>query len=137
MFIFTNYIDNITKKYSTFEGRATRSEFWYFMLLHNIIYTMLFFIYVIIGFALYTREAMNLDLLYFLVSTFTLVWLITIIPGMALTCRRLHDTDKSGWLQLLILIPLIGPIVLIVFFASAGTEKENRFGPNPKPAPKL
>ena len=135
MFIFTNYIDNITKKYSTFEGRATRSEFWYYTLLSNIIYIALLFVSSI---ATLIQASLNIDFLSSLVSTFTLVWLIgTIIPGMALTCRRLHDTDKSGWLQLLILIPLIGPIVLIVFFASAGTEKENRFGPNPKPAPKL
>ena len=135
MFIFTNYIDSITKKYSTFEGRATRSEFWYYTLLSNIIYIALLFVSSI---ATLIQASLNIDFLSSLVSTFTLVWLIgTIIPGMALTCRRLHDTDKSGWLQLLILIPLIGPIVLIVFFASAGTEKENRFGPNPKPAPKL
>ena len=112
MFIFTNYIDNITKKYSTFEGRATRSEFWYYTLLSNIIYIALLFVSSI---ATLIHASLNIDFLSSLVSTFTLVWLIgTIIPGMALTCRRLHDTDKSGWLQLLILIPLIGPFALIL-----------------------
>ena len=54
-----------------------------------------------------------------------------LIPGLAVGARRLHDTDRSGWWQLLVLIPLIGAIVLIVWWATEGDERPNRYGVNP------
>jgi uncharacterized membrane protein YhaH (DUF805 family) len=58
--------------------------------------------------------------------------LAVLIPSIAVGVRRLHDTDRSGWWLLISLIPLIGGIVLLVFFVLDGTPGENRFGPNPK-----
>lgn len=61
------------------------------------------------------------------------VWnLFVFIPNLAVTVRRLHDTDRSGWTILLALIPLIGPLILLVFFFIEGTRGPNRFGPDPK-----
>ena len=55
-----------------------------------------------------------------------------LIPGIAVGIRRLHDTDKSGWWLLIGLIPLVGAIVLIVFFATEGTRQSNQWGASPK-----
>src|SRR5207237_7646976 len=61
--------------------------------------------------------------------------LVVLIPGIAVSVRRLHDTDRSGWWLLIVFIPIIGPIVLIVFMCIDGTPGANRFGPSPKEAP--
>jgi uncharacterized membrane protein YhaH (DUF805 family) len=58
--------------------------------------------------------------------------LVVIIPSLAVTVRRLHDIDRSGWWIFINLIPLIGAIVLLVFAVSEGTPGNNRYGPNPK-----
>ncbi len=60
--------------------------------------------------------------------------LAVIIPTLALSVRRLHDTDRSGWWILIGLVPLIGSIVLLVFYVMDSTPGQNRFGPNPKGA---
>jgi uncharacterized membrane protein YhaH (DUF805 family) len=60
--------------------------------------------------------------------------LAVLIPSLAVSVRRLHDTDRSGWWLLISLIPIIGAIVLIVFAAQEGTSGENRFGSDPKGA---
>jgi uncharacterized membrane protein YhaH (DUF805 family) len=60
--------------------------------------------------------------------------LATLLPNIAVVVRRLHDTDRSGWWYLLILIPLVGIIILIVWCIQRGTPGDNRFGP-PQPAP--
>jgi uncharacterized membrane protein YhaH (DUF805 family) len=64
------------------------------------------------------------------------IWgLVTFLPSLAMGVRRLHDTDRSGWWWLLVLIPVIGLIVLIVFWCFEGTRGPNRFGPDPLGAP--
>lgn len=60
--------------------------------------------------------------------------LAVLIPSLAVTVRRLHDTDRSGWWILIVLVPLIGTIVLLVFALLEGTPGSNRYGPNPKEA---
>ena len=59
-------------------------------------------------------------------------WLFVLIPNLAVTVRRLHDQDKSGWMFLLIFIPFVGPLILLVFMFLDGTRGPNRFGPDPK-----
>ncbi len=83
-------------KYSDFKGCAGRPEFWWFML------------FLLVGTTALGVVNDNL------VLAFTIA---TMLPSAAVTTRRLHDTDRSGWLQALFLIPLIGWIVLIVWFA--------------------
>jgi uncharacterized membrane protein YhaH (DUF805 family) len=58
--------------------------------------------------------------------------LAVLIPGIAVTFRRLHDTDRSGWWWLIVFIPLLGVIVLLVFMVIDGTSGQNQFGPDPK-----
>jgi len=95
------------KKYATFSGRATRSEFWYFQLVSFIISLLLSVI-----------SAGILGLLY----SFAVL-----VPSLAIGTRRLHDTGKSGWWQLLMIIPLIGIIVMIIFWAQDTKSEKNQF----------
>lgn len=92
---WNNYV-GVLKKYSMFEGRAGLGEFWKFVLVN-----------IIVG-ILISMVSSGLSTLYSLVL---------IIPSLAVGTRRLHDTGRSGWWQLIALVPLIGIIVLIVFFA--------------------
>ena len=108
---------SVLKKYAEFNGRARRSEFWYFALMNFLIVIALNIIEMIIG----TYGAIS-----------GLYSLAILIPSLAVGARRLHDTNKSGWLLLISLIPLIGAIILIIFFAQEGDSGENQYGANPK-----
>jgi uncharacterized membrane protein YhaH (DUF805 family) len=107
------------ENYAVFSGRARRSEFWYFGLFNMLIQLGLGFF----------DHFLRLPLLEGLYA------LAILIPSIAVTTRRLHDTDRSGWWQLLLLIPLIGLIVLIVFEFQDSQPGPNRYGANPKLAP--
>ena len=110
------------KKYADFTGRARRKEYWMFTLFYIIAVIVLSIIDVVIG--TFSVESGN----GLLSSIFILG---SLVPGIALTARRLHDINKSGWWQLLVIIPLIGAIVLLVFYVQKGTYGENRFGEDP------
>ena len=105
------------KKYAEFSGRARRKEFWMFVLFNFLATFVAGFLDGLLG----TGGA-----LYGLYS------LAVLIPSLAVAARRLHDTDRSGWWQLIALIPLIGAIILLVFFCLDSKPGENRFGANPK-----
>ncbi|MEX6508826.1 DUF805 domain-containing protein [Jiella sp. M17.18] len=103
------------KKYADFRGRASRSEFWYAEL--GIV--LLAFA---IGFAeqlLAPRTGLFVGDLYSLAA---------LIPSLSIAVRRLHDTGRSGWYYLLVFIPLVGALVLLVFFCQRSDERPNRFG---------
>ena len=113
------------KKYAVFSGRARRSEYWYFVL---------FYILIFVGLAIVDWMTGSFDAgssIGLLTGIFTLAMLI---PSISVGVRRLHDTDRSGWWLLILLVPLIGTIVLIVFCAQDSQASGNRFGPNPKAA---
>jgi uncharacterized membrane protein YhaH (DUF805 family) len=118
------YLEAI-RKYAVFTGRSRRSEYWYFVLFNALIIIALTVVDVAMG--LYSIKG-DVGLLSGIYS------LAIFIPSFAVTVRRLHDTDRSGWWVLLALIPIVGVIVLIVFFATDGTPGSNRFGENPKQA---
>ncbi len=110
---FVDAIRTVLQNYANFRGRAARPEFWWWMLLALIVNTTL-------------SEA---D------STLAGVLSLAIaIPTIAVGVRRLHDTDRSGWLYVLIVIPFVN-FLLIYFFIQAGTPGSNRFGPPPPSAP--
>jgi uncharacterized membrane protein YhaH (DUF805 family) len=118
------YVD-VIKKYAVFEGRARRTEYWMFFLVNVVIAIVLAIIDTAVG----LRSGMGVGLLG------TLYSLAVLLPGLAVGVRRLHDTARSGWWLLLALIPLVGPIVLLVFMATDGTPGANSYGPNPKEVP--
>jgi uncharacterized membrane protein YhaH (DUF805 family) len=117
------FMEVLTKKYATFAGRARRSEYWYFMLFYFLAVVLLTVIDVFTG--MYNEEA-GIGLLS------ALFMIATILPSLAVTVRRLHDTDRSGWWVLLNLIPVIGVLVVLVFTVLDSQPGANRFGPNPK-----
>lgn len=126
---FTAAVIACFSKYATFAGRARRAEFWWFALFN--LGVMLILSVIAMG-SLRLRGWM-MDGAPNPVGT--LYWLAVFLPSLAVAVRRLHDTDRSGWWVLLQFIPVIGPLVLIWFFATAGTAGPNRFGPDPLSVP--
>jgi uncharacterized membrane protein YhaH (DUF805 family) len=106
------------KKYAVFEGRATRSEYWYFALFSIITSVILS---IVVG-MIFGSESMAYSIVTGLYTLFLF------LPSLGLAVRRLHDTDRSGWMVLLSLIPIIGTIWLLVLFVTRGTAGDNRFG---------
>ena len=112
-----NWYIEVLKKYATFSGRASRSEYWMFVLFNMIfaIVTM-----VLDGVA----GTMGIIYLVYIVATF--------LPALGVGVRRLHDTNRSGWMILISLIPLIGIILLIVWVCQDSDVGDNQYGANPK-----
>ena len=113
----------VLKKYAVFSGRARRAEYWYFVLFNIIVAIVLSLIDTLLGTFNFMQGVGLLSGLYSLA---------VLIPTLAVTVRRLHDVDRSGWWIFINLIPLIGFIVLLVFAVTDGTPGSNRYGPNPK-----
>jgi uncharacterized membrane protein YhaH (DUF805 family) len=114
---FGQAIKTCLNKYATFSGRATRSEYWYFFL---------FLVIVNIVASVLDSTIFGAMPVLYLIATLALL-----VPSIAAGVRRLHDTDKAGWWLLVGLIPVIGTIVLIVFFCQRGSVGTNQFGPDP------
>jgi len=114
------------RNYANFKGRARRAEYWYFALFNFLIAIP----FDIIG--LFGKESDSLGISGVGYGIYLLVVLGTFIPGLAVSVRRLHDINKSGWNYLLILIPLIGVIILLVWFFTDGNRFTNNYGEDPK-----
>jgi len=117
-----NWYLTVLKKYATFSGRAQRAEYWYFVLFNTIVTIILMVLDAMFG----TLDAQTG---YGLLSG--LYALAVFIPSLAVSVRRLHDIGKSGWWLLIALIPLIGAILLLIWFATDSKE-DNQYGENPK-----
>ncbi|MCW2673094.1 MAG: hypothetical protein JWP14_1683 [Frankiales bacterium] len=115
----------LKQKYADFSGRARRSEYWYFALA----YTIALIGIEIVAFIL-TAIAKPLGILGFLVLAVVLIGII--VPSLAVSVRRLHDTGKSGWFLLIGLIPFVGGLILLIFTVMDSTPGPNQYGPNPK-----
>lgn len=129
------YLNVFKKSYAKFDGRATRKEFWVFTLFNGIVGFLLSTIDKIIGLSLYSAPAMmpdgTVENVVILGVLYTIYTLAALIPAIAITTRRLHDTDRSGWWQLLYLT-IIGGIVVLIFLVLDGTIGKNRYGEDPK-----
>ena len=115
----------VLKKYAVFSGRSRRAEYWYFVLFNLIAIIVLSLIDTLLG---TFNVVQGVGLLSGIYS------LAVLIPSLAVTVRRLHDVDRTGWWILIYLIPLIGVIVLLVFALTPGTPGSNSYGPDPKQA---
>lgn len=122
------------KKYVTFSGRASRSEFWWTVLANFIINTVLGILRALLGLpGQHIVTVRGIETMQYgpgALPITILIWLFgvaVIIPTLALYWRRLHDIDRSGWWVLLGLIPLVGAIILIVWFASRSRPEGARF----------
>jgi uncharacterized membrane protein YhaH (DUF805 family) len=96
------------RKYAEFTGRGRRSEFWWFFLFTLLVESVA---------GTFSEDLGNA------------VSIVLVLPTLAAATRRLHDADHSAWALLLVLVPIVGWTVLIVWLATAGTESSNRFGP--------
>ena len=102
---FSQAVKSVFSNYANFSGRARRSEYWYFVLF-SLIISLIPIVNLIVG-------------------------LISIIPGIAVCIRRLHDIGKSGWWLLLCLIPIVN-LILLVWYCTDSQPGENQWGANPK-----
>jgi uncharacterized membrane protein YhaH (DUF805 family) len=118
-----DYYLKVLKNYAVFKGRARRKEYWLFVLFNVLAVLLLSLVDNILGTYDEKSKAGLIGSIYSLA---------VIIPSIAVSIRRLHDTDKSGWWLLLHLIPLFGSLVLLIFFISDTQIGTNRFGVNPK-----
>ena len=112
------------KNYVGFSGRSRRSEYWYFTLFYLVIAIVLSVLDgIVFGGSVDGKGTPVLSGLFMLAM---------LLPSIAVGMRRLHDTDRIGWWLLIGMIPILGAIVLIVFFVQDSKPGDNRFGPNPK-----
>ncbi len=114
----------VLKKYAVFDGRAHRTEFWMFTLVSTIISIVLSILDAILG-----TNGSGIGVLGAVYS------LAVLPPSLAVSVRRLHDIGRQGLWLLLVLVPIVGWIVLIVWYAKAGDPSPNAWGRNPWDAP--
>jgi len=113
---FSEAVKSVFSKYATITGRACRSEYWYFTLFYIIVYFVLALITAIIPFLVILSIVFAIGM---------------IIPSITVSIRRLHDRNQSGWWLLVGLIPMIGGIILFIWFVMRGTDGPNDFGDDP------
>ena len=116
---FAQAVKTCLNKYAVFQGRARRSEYWYFFLA----YLLLFAVAALMAYTLGGGRM--------ILPVLGLVLLGIFLPTLAAQVRRLHDTNASGWWILVGLIPYVGGLIMLVWFCIPGTKGENRFGPDP------
>jgi uncharacterized membrane protein YhaH (DUF805 family) len=114
---FASSIKICFSKYADFSGRASRSEYWWFALFLLIASIVTSIIDVMImGYSFESNGPINI-----------IFSVVTFLPGLAVGARRLHDINKSGWWQLLV-FTIIGIILLVIWFATTGSNKKNKYG---------
>ena len=104
----------VLRKYAVLAGRARPKEYWMYMLISAVVVLVLGIINGLMG-----ADVPALPMYYSLA---------VVLPSLAVTVRRLHDTDRSGWWLVILLVPIVGAIVFLVFMATPGGEMANRFG---------
>lgn len=122
-----NWYLAVLKNYAGFSGRARRKEYWMFTLFNMIFVIVAMILDNVLGIAI---EGVGYGPIYGLYA------LAVLIPGLAVSVRRLHDVGKSGWMILIALIPIVGAIWLLVLMVTDSNLGENEYGPNPKDAQK-
>jgi uncharacterized membrane protein YhaH (DUF805 family) len=112
----------VFENYANFSGRARRSEYWYYALMNIILAVVMMILDKTLG---TNFEPLPYGYLYMIYA------LAVLVPGLAVAVRRLHDVGKSGWFFLVVLIPLVGPIWLLVLLCTDSVD-DNNWGENPK-----
>jgi uncharacterized membrane protein YhaH (DUF805 family) len=123
-----NYYLKVLQNYATFSGRARRSEYWFFALFNMVFAIVAMVLDNILGTTLNMGYGVSLPYGYI----YILYTIVVLIPGLAVAVRRLHDIGKSGWMFLIVLIPIIGPIWLLVLLFTDSQHGSNKWGENPK-----
>ena len=118
-----NWYLKVLQNYANFNGRARRKEYWFFVLFNVIFAVVAMILDNVLGIA---SEELGYGPIYVLYA------LAELVPGIAVSVRRMHDIGKSGWYFLLGLIPCVGGIILLVFDLTPGDAYANEYGPDPK-----
>lgn len=113
---FGDAIKTCFSKYAEFKGRASRAEYWWFFLSYVIVYAVTYFL-------MSANDAFSI--------LFYIAVLAYFLPLLAAGVRRLHDTGRSGWWYLIVLVPFVGWIILLVLLAGEGQPTPNEYGPPP------
>jgi uncharacterized membrane protein YhaH (DUF805 family) len=116
-----HYYFDVLKKFAVFSGRARRKEYWTFALINLIIVS------VFSGLIYYRSIASDL-----VIGIFGLYVVASVIPSIAVTVRRLHDINFSGWWFFISFVPYVGGFVLLVLTTFDSAPGDNKYGPNPK-----
>lgn len=116
----------VMEKYAQFDGRSTRSEYWYFVLAYLLMFIVAS---VVLGFLTYATGGSGV-MGWILIGVLVLGGLALIVPSIAISIRRLHDIGKSGWWYLLAFIPF-GSLILLIFMCLESQPGTNQYGPNP------
>ena len=119
---------NAFRQYATFTGRARRREYWMFALFNAVI---IFVLAILAGMLSPNMDQMGPSL-NLGTALYGLYALAAFIPSLAVLARRLHDTGRSGWWQLINLVPFVGGIILLIFAVQDSQPGSNRWGANPK-----
>ncbi len=122
---FMDAVKSVYSNYFNFQGRARRSEYWWFQLFGLLVGIVFYGL----GVALLANDN---GLGGIFVGAYVIFALASFLPALAVLVRRLHDTGRSGWFYFIAFIPLVGPIILLVFLAGDSKPGENQYGPNPK-----
>ena len=152
---FAEALKTCFKKYASFSGRARRSEFWWFSVLNCLLSAAIYGVFIWklakigtmeaqVREVMFDEEKLNalqvqaeqFDSMFFLVLVaLGVVMLLLVLPSLAVAVRRLHDTGRSGWLLLAMIIPLVNivmGVVLLVYYLQDSEPRPNEFGPSPK-----
>lgn len=131
--IVENFRRVVTTQYFDFNGRTDRQVFWYYVLAYVVIYIVLHILESIFGFGGVSPYGY---FYYYNPRPLTgLLTLALLLPSLGIGARRLHDIDRSAWWLLIGLIPIVGWLVLIYWYAQPGTSGANQFGADPKESP--
>ena len=127
---FAAAVKSFWSNYTTFSGRARRSEYWF---------SQLFLVLTNLAAAAIDLALMDGDVDRFIANggggIVGLIWIVaTIVPALAALVRRLHDTSRSGWWALMVLVPIAGAIVILVFTVEDSVSGDNAYGASPKAA---
>ena len=119
------YLKVMRDNYANFNGRARRKEYWMF--------TLFFLLFALLaGFVIGILSAAG-ETVAMIAIILAVVWYLAhLVPSLAVTVRRLHDTGKSGWFYLLAIIPYIGGLIIFIFTVIEGDKGDNKYGPDPK-----
>ncbi len=119
------YLKVMRDNYANFNGRARRKEYWMF--------TLFFLLFALLaGFVIGILSAVG-ETVAMIAIILAVVWYLAhLVPSLAVTVRRLHDTGKSGWFYLLAIIPYIGGLIIFIFTVIEGDKGDNKYGPDPK-----
>ena len=119
------YLKVMRDNYANFNGRARRKEYWMF--------TLFFLLFALLaGFVIGILSAVG-ETVAMIVIILAVVWYLAhLVPSLAVTVRRLHDTGKSGWFYLLAFIPYIGGLIIFIFTVIEGDKGDNKYGLDPK-----